>query len=566
MPPKKAANKAKSTPSKASAPAAEAPSTVTNSKGKEFETTAAAGRTRRAAAPDTPTKKAQAKKAASKTATTTSSAAGAKRGRPAKAAVDDAATEPPKKRGRPAKAAADDADETTTEPPKKRGRPAKEAADETTNEPPKKRGRPAKAAAAATKPAQKRGRPAKAAPAVPIDEEEAAPKKRGRPPRGGETTKAESDDQAAAEQLEDELDDVVDDADAPSKNTSLTVKRGRPAKGKGKQAATSTDAADEQEQDEGSTGTKFWLMKAEQVDRVETLENGDEYNAKFTIDDLRDKGGPEPWDGVRNPTACKNLKSMKPGDLAFFYASGGKGSKQPGIVGIMEVVGEPVPDLSALDENAAYYVKNPKMRGSVEKPRWFMVDVEFRKKLSKPVTREELQKFTAGEGVLSQMQEFTAARLSVSKVTESEWNFICTELIEWYEDDAELPNGAKKDDTAMEDADIDADADAALPNGAAVPEVQDTIESEPPTTDTLLPVETAATSSRPASRAGSRAASRAGSRAPSEKKPASRPASRAGSLVVPRATSRGRSRTPSARASSAAPMGTVAEEMDVINE
>lgn len=52
---------------------------------------------------------------------------------------------------------------------------------------------------------------------------------------------------------------------------------------------------------------------------------------------------------------------------------------------ITEVVGEPVPDLSALDENAAYYVKNPKMRGSVEKPRWFMVDMEFRKKLSKPV-------------------------------------------------------------------------------------------------------------------------------------------------------------------------------------
>lgn len=178
------------------------------------------------------------------------------------------------------------------------------------------------------------------------------------------------------------------------------------------------------------------------------------------------------------------------------------------------------------------------------------------------------------------MQEFTAARLSVSRVTEKEWNFICNELIEGYEDDAEPANGAKKDDTAMEDADADADAalpnvetaiedveaDAALPNGAAVQEVQETVESEPPTTDTLLPAETAATSSRPASRAGSRAASRAGSRGPSEKKPASRPVSRAGSLVVPRATSRGRSRTSSARASSAAPMQPLAEEMDVINE
>ena len=60
-----------------------------------------------------------------------------------------------------------------------------------------------------------------------------------------------------------------------------------------------------------------------------------QFNAKFTIDDLRDKAGPEPWDGVRNPTACKNMKEMKLGDLAFFYASGGKKGKVPGIVGVM---------------------------------------------------------------------------------------------------------------------------------------------------------------------------------------------------------------------------------------
>ena len=52
----------------------------------------------------------------------------------------------------------------------------------------------------------------------------------------------------------------------------------------------------------------------------------------------------------------------------------------------MEVVREAEPDLTALDEKAAYYVKNPKMRGSVEKPRWFMVQVEYRKKLSKSVS------------------------------------------------------------------------------------------------------------------------------------------------------------------------------------
>ena len=49
--------------------------------------------------------------------------------------------------------------------------------------------------------------------------------------------------------------------------------------------------------------------------------------------------------GVRNPTACKNMCAMKVGDLAFFYASGGKGKLQPGITGIMEIVKTAEPDM-----------------------------------------------------------------------------------------------------------------------------------------------------------------------------------------------------------------------------
>lgn len=90
--------------------------------------------------------------------------------------------------------------------------------------------------------------------------------------------------------------------------------------------------------------------------------------------------------GVRNPAACANMKAMKLGDLAFFYASGGKKGRQPGIVGIMEVVKEAEPDPGAFDPNSLYYVENAKMRGTEEKPRWFMVHVEYRKKLSSPVT------------------------------------------------------------------------------------------------------------------------------------------------------------------------------------
>ena len=53
--------------------------------------------------------------------------------------------------------------------------------------------------------------------------------------------------------------------------------------------------------DEGSaSGKNYWLMKAEQEDRDEVLEDGTRINVRFTIDDLRAKTEPEPWDGKLN--------------------------------------------------------------------------------------------------------------------------------------------------------------------------------------------------------------------------------------------------------------------------
>lgn len=110
------------------------------------------------------------------------------------------------------------------------------------------------------------------------------------------------------------------------------------------------------------------------------------------------------------------MRAMKLGDLAFFYASGGK---VPAIVGIMEIVKEHEPDQTAWDESAYGYVENEKQRS-----KWCVVHVEFRKKFNKPITRAELMKHKLPGGALEQMQEFTAARLSVSKVAEDEWDFI----------------------------------------------------------------------------------------------------------------------------------------------
>ena len=269
------------------------------------------------------------------------------------------ATAAPKKRKAATKAA--DA------PAKKRGRPAKAAAkDEDTEEEalptPKKRGAPAKRVTAPKKEAV-------------AGEGKAAPKKRGRPPKGGATTKASVDEEAAEAQLEEELLDSTTGAaaDAPVADAEEAT---------GERAPTPAPAARQMK--------RYWLMKAEQEDREEHAHNGAVINTKFTIDDLRarranrETGPVELWDGVRNAVAAKNMRAMRKGDEAFFYASGGKQGRTPGITGVMEVVSEAEYDVTTEDEGAYGFVEDVKARG-----RWCVVGVEFRKKLSTPVSLKQ---------------------------------------------------------------------------------------------------------------------------------------------------------------------------------
>jgi hypothetical protein len=128
--------------------------------------------------------------------------------------------------------------------------------------------------------------------------ETAPPKKRGRPPKGGETTKITTDDSAAAEQLEEELKETADEPEAADEADTV---------------ATNGDASDEvlrkraPAAESSSTGKQFWLMKAEQEDREEETKSGKMFNTKFTIDDLRAKGGPEPWDGETLERSCLDI-------------------------------------------------------------------------------------------------------------------------------------------------------------------------------------------------------------------------------------------------------------------
>ncbi|KAL2814319.1 PUA-like domain-containing protein [Aspergillus granulosus] len=203
----------------------------------------------------------------------------------------------------------------------------------------------------------------------------------------------------------------------PKTPTGSSRGRGRPRKTTGETNASdstpkskASSAQADKAQDNG--GRSYWLMKAEPESR---LEKG--VDVKFSIDDLRDAKEPEPWDGVRNPVAKKNMQLMKKGDLAFFYHSN---CKVPGIAGIMEIVKEHSTDESAFDKNHPYYDEKSKR----DNPKWVVVHVEFRRKFENLITLSELKSYASAKGPLENLQMVKQTRLSVSGVTSEEWDFI----------------------------------------------------------------------------------------------------------------------------------------------
>ena len=105
-----------------------------------------------------------------------------------------------------------------------------------------------------------------------------------------------------------------------------------------------------------------------------------------------------PWDGVRNYQAAKNLKTMKKGDLCFFYHSNiGKE-----IVGIVEVIKE-------------HYIDKTDKSG-----RFVAVTVKFLKKLNKPVSLEEIKK----NKELSHLSLIKQSRLSVMPIDSKSWKIL----------------------------------------------------------------------------------------------------------------------------------------------
>src|SRR5215208_1030169 len=101
---------------------------------------------------------------------------------------------------------------------------------------------------------------------------------------------------------------------------------------------------------------QYWLVKSEPD--------------VFSFDDLtKAPKKTTHWNGVRNFAARNHLRSMKKGDLVFFYHSM---AKPAAVVGIAEVVREAYPDPGAFDPKDEYY--DPKSKK--EDPTWFMVDIK----------------------------------------------------------------------------------------------------------------------------------------------------------------------------------------------
>ncbi|MFT8718975.1 EVE domain-containing protein [Acetobacter sp.] len=107
----------------------------------------------------------------------------------------------------------------------------------------------------------------------------------------------------------------------------------------------------------------------------------------------------EPWTGVRNHQAKKNLAAMKKGDLAFFYHS----NQGREIVGVVEIAREAYPDPTA------------------ESGPWVCVDVKAVGPMPRAVTLAEMK----ATPDLADLALIRQSRLSVVPVSAEHWKRVC---------------------------------------------------------------------------------------------------------------------------------------------
>lgn len=148
----------------------------------------------------------------------------------------------------------------------------------------------------------------------------------------------------------------------------------------------------------------YWLMKTEP--------------STFGIDDLaKAPRKTAMWDGVRNYQARNMLRDdFKKGDQAFLYHSS---CEIPGIAGVVQVVRTAYPDPTAFDRKHDHYDEG----SDPNNPRWYVVDVQLKRRLERVITLDELRKHEtrALKGMLLLQR---GNRLSITPVNAAHWDFI----------------------------------------------------------------------------------------------------------------------------------------------
>jgi len=130
---------------------------------------------------------------------------------------------------------------------------------------------------------------------------------------------------------------------------------------------------------------RYWLLKTEPGD--------------YSFDDLeRDRR--TIWDGVANNAALKHIRSVRKGDEALVYHTGGERAA----VGLARILGDPYPDPAAGD------------------PRLVVFDVAPVRRLVRPVTLAEVK----ADPVFAGFALVREPRLSVMPVPPALWRRLLT--------------------------------------------------------------------------------------------------------------------------------------------
>ena len=124
----------------------------------------------------------------------------------------------------------------------------------------------------------------------------------------------------------------------------------------------------------------YWLVKTEP--------------STYSYDDL-ERATTAVWDGVKNPVALRNLRSMHPGDHVFVYHTG----DEKAVVGLATVVSAPYADPKKQD------------------PRLFVIDLKVSRRLPRAVTLAQIK----ADKTFADLPIVKQGRLSVSPVTAPQW-------------------------------------------------------------------------------------------------------------------------------------------------